>query len=286
MGIIGRAGIDAVGHAHFLANALKQPGGTAAAENVIQHRHGIHGLAAHGRSPEGNAQVHLFGILIPAQLPRLRDGHRFRKGLPLRAGPAAELVFQQRPGLLRGHIARNGHHRILGAIMAPAEGAQILRLIGGDFVGRAQNGLPQCLLAKYCLGQHVKHHVLRRILHHGDFLQNHTPLLIRFLGIQQRIAHNVRQNIRGHRQVLVDHLGVIIGAQLAGGRVEHAANGVHFLSNLPGAAAGRALKGHMLHEMGQAVFRRRFQHGSRLHPYADGCGPQIRHGLDQHRQPV
>ena len=100
------------------------------------------------------------------------------------------------------------------------------------------------------------------------------------------MAHDVGEDIHRQGQILVDDLGVIIRAQLAGGGVELPADAVHFLGDLPGGALARALEGHMFHKMGKAVFPGGFQHAPRLHPRPDGYGAQGRHFLHQHGQPI
>ena len=170
--------------------------------------------------------------------------------------------------------------------MTRAECAKILRLVCRNALRGPQYRLPQRLRAEYGLRQHVVHHVLRRILHHGDFFQNHAALLVHFLPVQRRVAHDIRQYVRRQRQILVDHLGVIIGTQLAGRGVQMPAHRIHFLGNLPRGTLLRAFEGHMLHKMRQAVFLRRFQHRSCLDPHADRRGTQIGHGLHQQRQSI
>ena len=113
--------------------------------------------------------MHLLGILIPEKAALLVNGDLLRENFTGRAAPIAEFLLDQRARTLRLHISSNGHHGILRAIMTRAECAKILRLVCRNALRGPQYRLPQRLRAKYGLRQHVVHHVLRRILHHGDF---------------------------------------------------------------------------------------------------------------------
>ena len=50
--------------------------------------------------------------------------------------------------------------------------------------------------------------VIRTIRLHLDLFQNDALLLLDVLFAEQRMQHQVRQNVEGQRQVLVQHLGV------------------------------------------------------------------------------
>ena len=279
-------GINGVGHAHLLPDLLKQPGRHAAPQHRAQHRLGVSVSRAVGNARETQAQVELLRVLVlHLNLPLTqRFAGDFRR-CP-RVLPIPEELLHQRLHQRRVIIAAQGHHRVLGAIMLPPVVEQILPAVGGDQFGRAQDGHPQGLIPEHGLAQQVVHQILRGILVHADFLQDHPTLLGKLPCIQGGVDGQVRQHIHRQGQILINDLGIQAGAVLAGKGVQLTAHRIHFLGNLPGGAVSGALEHHVLQEVGQTVFRRGLHHGAYPEPYPDGYGAEIGQPLPYNAQTV
>ena len=82
------------------------------------------------------------------------------------------------------------------------------------------------------LGKDLVHEIVGRVLDHLDFLEHDLLFALDIVGGKQRIRDEVRQDVDGQRQMLVEHLDVIAGVLLRGERVELPANGVHLLGDV------------------------------------------------------
>ena len=154
-------------------------------------------------------------------------------------------------------------------------GVEVVAGEGGNALLVAEDGARHGLIAK--VGEHDQfvHHVLRRILGHGDFLQHHALLLFQFHGVELRRGDEVGKHVDGQRQVFIHHLGVKAGAFLGGKGVELPAHGVHFLGDLAGGALLRALEGHVLEEVADAGLRGDLILRARAQPQAHGHGAHM-----------
>ena len=129
-------------------------------------------------------------------------------------------------------------------------------------------------------------HVLRRIVHHGDFFQHHAPLLVQFLLIEDGPKRQIGKNIHRKPEILVDHLGIKAGAFLAGKGVQLAAHHVHFFSDLPGSAVLCSLEDHVLDKVAQAVFFGQFVDAAHLDPHAHRTAVNVAELFAHHPQAV
>ena len=136
-------------------------------------------------------------------------------------------------------------------------------------------GLRKRIACKEELVRLFRNEILRRILHHGDLLQHHAALLLQLAVVKARPQRKIADNIHRQGQILIDYLGVVAGAILAGKGVELTADLVHLLGDLPRAARLRAVEHHMLNEMGKAVFFRPLIHGAYPNPTPDGATPDM-----------
>ena len=106
----------------------------------------------------------------------------------------------------------------------------------------------------------------------ADFLQHHGALAGQLLGIECGMLQDVGDDIDGQRHIAGQDPGVIGGLLARGIGVEMAAHGLDLLGDFPGAAPGRALEGHMLQQMGDAVDLGRLVARAHIGPDADGGG--------------
>ena len=85
--------------------------------------------------------------------------------------------------------------------------------------------------------------------------------------MQQHVEQNVQHLCRpGRVGIGGQRLRIVAGVRPGGIGVEGTAQSVDFLGNLSGGPTAGALEQHMFGEVGDALFRRRFIPGPRLHP--------------------
>ena len=136
------------------------------------------------------------------------------------------------------------------------------------------------------LREQLVHEVVGRVLDHLDFFDDDLLLALDVVGAERRIADDVRQDVDGERQVLVEHLDVIAGVFLRGERVELAADGVDRLGDVFGGARAGALEQHVLDEMRDAAALGRFVARSAGQPDADADRTDLRHPLGENAKAV
>ena len=81
------------------------------------------------------------------------------------------------------------------------------------------------------------HQVIRAVRLHLDLFQDDALFLLDVLFAEQRMEHQVGQNVEGQREVLVEHLGVEADQFLGGEGVQVAADGIHRAGDIFGRAA-------------------------------------------------
>ena len=95
-----------------------------------------------------------------------------------------------------------------------------------------------------------------------------------------------RDDVDRHRQVVVEHPGVVAGVLLAGGGVRLAADGVERLGDVHRGAPRGALEQQVLEEVRRAVVAVGLVARADADPGADGRRAQARHVLGQHPDPA
>src|SRR5690606_33454227 len=106
-----------------------------------------------------------------------------------------------------------------------------------------------------------------------------------FFLVEQRFRQDVRQHIDGERHMILEDPRIIRGGLRGGGGIQFAADILDFLGDVAGAAPCRALEGHVLEEMGDAVLVLGFVARAGLDPHAEGDALQMWHGFGRDRQP-
>ena len=96
-----------------------------------------------------------------------------------------------------------------------------------------------------------------------------------------RREQDVGDEIERERRVLGDDARVIGRALVAGAGVHHAADILDGFGELARVAGARALEGHVLEEMGDAVQLGRLPARADALPHAERCGGQARHRIER-----
>ena len=141
---------------------------------------------------------------------------------------------------------RRGDHEIRRAIALAVE---VTKHLGGEARHRlpgAQDGVAVGMSPPEGLPVEVEDQVLRRVLHHGDLLQDHVPFQHQILLSQEGVPDQVRQHF--HRQGEVEIQGPGLEGGVLPGRVgvQRAAHGLQRQGDLPCGAPVRPLEDHML----------------------------------------
>src|SRR4029077_12702788 len=111
------------------------------------------------------------------------------------------------------------------------------------------NGLAQRMVLPEVLGEDFINKVIRIVLIHFDFFQNHPSLAANLLAIKNRIERQVAEHIHGDGKMFVQHFDAKADTLLGGEGIHVAANRVNLASDLLGGTMARALEHHMLDEM-------------------------------------
>ena len=95
--------------------------------------------------------------------------------------------------------------------------------------------------------------LVRGILHHADFLEDHHPLPFHLFRLKDRLQEDIQQKLGDLRQVMTQDLGMKTGMFLGGEGVGKPSDSVQFLGNLLSAAIPGPLKDHMFDKVGNPV---------------------------------
>ena len=120
--------------------------------------------------------------------------------------------------------------------------------------GRAEDRAADGLVAEGRLGEAVEDDVVGRIVGGADLLQDDVLLALQLFGVELGFRQDVGQDVDGQRHVVAKHARVEGGRLDAGRGIDLAADILDLRGDLPGAAPFGALEGHVLEQMGDAVF--------------------------------
>ena len=130
----------------------------------------------------------------------------------------------------------------------------------------AQNRAAQRMIGPKAASEKFVEQVFGIIQIHLDLFEHHLPLFFHVVGVELRAQHEVGENIESNGEVFVEHFGVQADLLFRSKSVQHAADGIHFASDVFGGAAVGSFENHVLQEMGQAVFGENFAAGTIANP--------------------
>ena len=285
-GVGGWVAVDGVRRAHLLADALEQARAHAAAKQVVHHRHGIQVVVVLPDARIGQAHVHLLDVLFARDdlpLTALAGNRLLRHAV---RAPVAQIALRHLLERVQVVLPGDGQHGVVRAVVLASEGNERLARDGGNLLVRAQDRAAERMVAKIRLRQQVVDQILRRVLAHGDLLEDDAALLFEVLLVEPGAQEQVGQEVHRAVEVLGDDLRVVAGAFLRGERVHLPADGVHLHGDFARGAPLGALEEHVLHEVRQAVFLLRLIHGARADPQAHAHGRKVRDVFGDHAHAV
>ena len=146
-----------------------------------------------------------------------------------------------------------------------------------DALGRAQDRAADRLAGKGAILHQVVGQLVGAILAGGDFLQDHLAFALQLVARELAVLENVGEDIEGDADVVAQHAGEVGGGLQRRRRVQVAADVLDFLGNALRRPALRALEGHMLEEMRNAVLDLALMAGATGDPHAERRRLQMRH---------
>ncbi len=181
--------------------------------------------------------------------------------------------------------AGGDHEHPVGGVVAREIVADLARREALDGIRRAEDRPSERLAAIGDLGKLVEHNVVGRVVGRADLLQDDVFFAPQFFLVERRFRQDVGENIDRERHMVPEHAGIIGGGFRGCRGVEFAADIFDFLGDVACAAAGGALEGHVLEEVGDPVFVLGLVTRSGLDPDTQRDALQMRHGFGDDRQP-
>ena len=112
-----------------------------------------------------------------------------------------------------------------------------------------EDRLAQRMIFPEILGEDLMNQIVRAVLIHLDFFQNHTAFTSNVRPIEHRIEDQVAEYIHSNGQMIVKHLYVETNALLGGEGIHVAADRIHLSGNFLSGAMLGSLENHVLNEM-------------------------------------
>jgi hypothetical protein len=132
--------------------------------------------------------------------------------------------------------------------------------------------------------ENLVHEIVRRVLDHPDFLEDHAALHLHVFSGEARRGDDVGQQIERGRHLLVEHVRVERGVLLAGERVDVASEDVDDFGDVGGGAALGAFEDEMLEKVRRAavLFRLHCRAAAQIEPERGGAN--VRQRFDDDRE--
>ena len=155
-----------------------------------------------------------------------------------------------------------------------------------DRLRPAEDGPAQRMVLPETLRKQLVHEVIGRVLDHLDLLEDHLLLAFDVFDSERRIHHDVREDVDGERQMLVQHFDVVARVFLCGESIQLTADGIDHLRDVFGRSRGGAFEQHVLDEMRDASVFGAFMPRSPRQPDADADRTHLRHALGEKTEAV
>ena len=161
-----------------------------------------------------------------------------------------------------------GDHDIRTTIMPGEVVAQFPAVERAHRLRRAEYRAAERLIGKRDGLQMLENKIVGRVGDRANLLHDDILLKRKFVAGEGRLGQNVSQHVERQRHIGFEHARVIGGALGAGRRVEIAADGLDFLSDLPSGPPPCAFERHMFEKMRDAVLVVAFAAAAGIDPHA------------------
>ena len=149
-----------------------------------------------------------------------------------------------------------------------------------------ENGPSQRVVLPEALREQLVDQIVGCVLDHLDLFEDHLLLALDVLGTERRVHHDIRQDVDGQRQVLVENLDVIAGVFLRGEGIELPANGIDRLRDVLRRPRRGTFEQHVLDEMGNAAALGALVARSARQPHPDADRADLGHPLGEKTEAV
>ena len=188
-------------------------------------------------------------------------------------------------GVVIHRTCRRQDH-LVGAVAFGDETRQVVTRELAHPFGGAEDRAAKGLGRVGGLLQPVEDDVVGGVQRLSDLLQDHVAFYLDLVLREDRVQHDVRNDVQRKVHVPFQHPRVIGGHLAAGIGVDITAHILDRLGDGLGRTGARPLEGHVLQEMGDAVLVGPFVPAAGHDPDADTGGFEARHVLGHDPQPV
>jgi hypothetical protein len=136
----------------------------------------------------------------------------------------------------------------------------------------AENGMPERMVFPESLAEQFVDLIVRRVIHHMNFLEDDTPFLLYFVRIQNGVKDDVGEEIDRQRESSGQHFGIIAAELATGECIEHPADRIDLLGDFLRISASGPLEEHVLNKVGNAALGEILMARTVFHPEAEGDG--------------
>src|SRR5579872_3086597 len=267
--------VDRISEAALFAHLLKQARGHAAAGRGGEDMGGVvigvmRGAPFEADNDMGLAETFL-GHALAAAIKRRRRGWKIvlAKRREQTFGKIDDASVLDRAG--------RGDDRRAGLIMTAQIEIDRGAVEGANALARAEDRPADRLFGPGGLGEEIEDEIVRRVLDRADLLQDHALFALELGRVELAVGQDVREDVERQLAILAEDAGEIGRLLDAGLGVEIAAGVLDLLGDLPGAAAARALEGHMFEQMRKPMLLRPLVARPGADKNAERSGAQLRH---------
>ena len=178
--------------------------------------------------------MHLLEVARLAALAAGEAGRQHGQARPARQVAEEPLGRGAQPVGVDG--AGGGEDHPVRAVVLGDEAREVGAAEAGDALGRAEDGAAERLAGVGGLLQPVEDDVVGRVERLADLLQDHPALDLDVGRVEQRVQHDVGEDVERPLDVGLEHAGVVGGHLLAGVGVDVAADVLDLLGDRLGAS--------------------------------------------------
>jgi hypothetical protein len=146
-------------------------------------------------------------------------------------------------------VAGGGDRDALRAVLRTEVAQHRVAVERLDDLPVAQDGSAERMVRPDPLGEEIVDHVVGRVLHHPELLEDDRLLTLDVPAVEPRMEEDVGQEVGGERQVVVQHRHVEAGVLLRGERVHLTADRVDSAGNVLGRPGLGPLEDEVLDEV-------------------------------------
>ena len=195
----------------------------------------------------------------------------------------AELALDEVQNFFVRYVSRGGDDEMIGGKPIAEALDEMFAVESANGFRGAENGTAKRMLGPKAARKNVVKEILGVVHVHLDFFEDDLAFLAYVVGIELGTENEIGDDVKGDGEMFVEDFGVEANLLFRGESIEHAADRIHFTGDgFRGAALG-AFENHVLDEMREAVFFRRFAARAVADPNADGDRTDVGHRLgDDH----